>query len=266
MSGMLATIHAELTKILTLPRVRMATAIILGLHLLILLQPAHLIAHAVATITPNGTVEIFTGHPQPAAEAVLGLLVTSSLQVSLFLPVLGAVIAGQEFGSRQLGATVLAMPRRGRLLVAKTLAASAYLLVVAIVIAGMSTAFMYSAIRNWKPGLLLTGNAFLGQEKFLAFAVLYSLTGCAIAIVARSTLTAIIVTVALITVTMTRLLAAAAPALDALLPLGAGRNLLLNPGLNRLTASPENGLFVLVGWAAVTTVCAGITLRKRDAG
>jgi hypothetical protein len=263
---MLAAAHAELTKILTLPSVRIATAIILGLHVLILLEPARLIAHAVATITPNGTIEIFTGHPQPATAAITGLLVTSSLQVSLFLPVLGAIIAGQEFRSRQLGATVLAMPRRARLLAAKTLAASAYLLAVAIVIAGMSTAFIYSAIRNWKPGLLLTGGVFLGQEKFLAFAVLYSLTGAAITIVARSTLTAIIVTVALITVTMTRVLAGAAPALDALLPLGAGRNLLLNPDLNRLTASPENGLFVLAGWAAVITVCAGITLSRRDTG
>jgi ABC-type transport system involved in multi-copper enzyme maturation permease subunit len=262
---MLAAARAELTKLLTLPRVWIVTGVILGFHTLVLFQPAKLFADAVDNITPDGTIEVFTGHPQPATEAIIGLLVASSLQVGLILPMLAAVIAGQEFRNHQLDLTMLAMPRRGRLLAAKVLVVAGYLLVVAILMAGMSTAFMFAAVKNWNPGLLVSADAFRGQGRFLAFAVLFSLTGYAITVLARSTLVSIIVTVFLIAMTATQVVAHFAPPLDPLLPLSAGRNLLLNDDLNRLTASPTHGLAVLAGWALVTTIVAGVALNRRDA-
>ncbi|MFD1535537.1 ABC transporter permease [Nonomuraea guangzhouensis] len=262
---MVPATRSELTKILTLPSVWIVTGIILALHVLVQLQPAKLLADAVADITPAGTIEVFIGEPQPATEAILGLLAGGSLQMGLFLPVLAAVIAGQEFRSQQLGLTVLAMPRTVRMLAAKLLATALYVLVVAILIAGISTAFMYVAVKAWNPGLLLTSEAFLGHGRFITFAVLFCLTAFAITTVARNTLTGIIVTVALIAITMSQALAGAAPDLDALLPLSAARNLMLDPGINDLTASREHGLLVLIGWAAVTAVGAAITLSKRDA-
>jgi ABC-2 type transport system permease protein len=260
-----AAIRAELTKIRTLPSVWIVTGLILALHVLVQLQPAELFADAVADITPDGTIEVFLGEPQPATQAILGLLTGASLQMGLFLPVLAAVIAGQEFRSRQLGLTVLAMPRTTRMMAAKLLATALYVLVVAILIAGISTAFMYVAVKDWNPGLLLTDEAFLGHGRFIVFAVLFCLTAFAITTAARSTLTGIIVTVALIAITMSQVLAGVAPDLDALFPLSAARNLLLDPGVNELTAGREHGVLVLVGWAAVTAVVAGITLSKRDA-
>jgi hypothetical protein len=124
---------------------------------------------------------------------------------------------------------------------------------------------MYVAVKAWNPGLLLTGEAFAGHGRFLTFAVLFCLTTLAVTTVARNTLTGIIVTVALIAITMSQVLAGVAPELDALLPLSAARNLMLDPGINDLTAGREHGLFVLIGWAAVTAVAAAITLSKRDA-
>ncbi len=265
---MIAVLHAtraELTKILTLPGVWIFLGVMLALDVLVLAQPARLFAEAVAAITPDGVIEIFTGQPEPATEAILGLLVSSSLQISMLLPILAAVIAGQEFRSGQLGLTVLAMPRRGGLLVAKILALTAFLLCVAILIAGVSTAFMYAAVKDWNPGLLLSGDAFLGHGKFVVFAVLFSLTGFAITVIARGTLAGVTVVVALIALTMTQVPSGTAPALDSLLPVSAGRNLLLDAGVNRLSAGPGHGLLMLVGWALVTTVVAGITLGGRDA-
>ncbi|GAA4567002.1 ABC transporter permease [Planotetraspora kaengkrachanensis] len=256
--------RAELTKIRTLPGALIVTGAILALHVLVQLQTTGLFADAVANITPDGIIEVFIGEPQPANEAILGLLAGGSLQMGLFLPVLAAVIAGQEFRSRQLGVTVLAMPRTVRLLTAKLLATALYVLVVAILIAGISTAFMYVAVKGWNPGLLVSGEALLVHIRFIAFAVLFCLTGSAITTVARHTLTGIIVTVALIAVTMTQVLAGSAPDLDALFPLSAARNLILDPGLNELTAGREHGLLVLVGWAVATAVAAEITLGKRD--
>jgi hypothetical protein len=70
--------------------------------------------------------------------------------------------------------------------------------------------------------------------------------------------------VALIALTMTRVLAGT-PALDALLPVSAARNLLLKPETSDLTASPVQALVVLVGWVLVTTLAAGVALARRDA-
>jgi ABC-2 type transport system permease protein len=262
---LLSATRAELTKLITLPRVWVVTGIILGLQTLILRQPAKLFADAVHNITPDGTIEVFTGHPQSATVAILGLLVASSLQVGLFLPVLAAVMAGQEFGNQQLGTTVLAVPRRGRLLAAKVIAAAGFLLGVVILISGLSTAFMYAAVKDWNPGLLFTAEAFLGHARFAAFAVLFSLSGYSITILTRSTLVSVIIAVTTIAITMTQVLAHFAPSLDALLPVSAARNLLLNDDLNRLTASRQHALVVLIVWAMATTLAAGLALKRRDA-
>ncbi|SDK76696.1 hypothetical protein SAMN05421874_11125 [Nonomuraea maritima] len=265
MNAMTAAVRAELTKIITLPGVWIVTGVILALDVLVQLQPAELFADAVAKITPDGNIEVFVGQPQPASEAILGLLAGGTLQMGLFLPVLAAVIAGQEFRSRQLGLTVLAMPRTVRMVTSKLLATALCVLVVAVLIAAVNTAFMYGAVRNWNPGLLVSGEAFAGHGRFISFAVLYCLATCAVTTVARSTLTGVIVTLAPAAVTMSQVLARTVPDLDALLPLSAARNLMLDPGVNDLTAGRVHGLLVLVGWAAVTAVAAAVTLSRRDA-
>lgn len=151
--------------------------------------------------------------------------------------VLAGVVAGQEFRAGQLGVTLLAMPRRGRVLAAKLLATGLFVLAVAVVMAGVSVGFMYAAVKDWNPGLLVTGETFLGHARFLAFAVTYSLIGLAVTVAARSSLAGVVCTVVLFAVTMIQ----AAPDLDALLPLSAARNLLLDPGVNDLSAGRGTG-------------------------
>jgi ABC-2 type transport system permease protein len=263
-SALLPATRAELTKIFTLRSAWLVTGAILGLQFLVEAQALGLTADAVAGIAPDGTIEIFTGLREPADRAILDLLAGSSLQMSIFLPGLAAVIAGQEFRGRQLGASVLAVPRRGLLLAAKTLAAGAYLALTAVLIAGTSMAFSYLAVKTWNPGLLLTAEALTGRARFIGYALLLGLVTCAIAVIARGTLVAILASLALTTVTMTQMLAGT-PGLDALFPVSAGRNLLLDPATGDLTASPGHAALVLVGWALLTTLIAGITLARRDA-
>lgn len=265
MSAVLAAGRAELTKLVTLRVVWLVTAVILGLHVLIMIQNRDLYADAVANITADGVIEIFTGQPQPAGPAVLDMLAGASLQMTLFLPILAVVTAGQEFRSHQLGSSVLAVPQRGRLMLAKTLAAATYLLFVAVLIAAVSTYFTYDAIRVWRPGLLLTGPALLTNAKFLLYAVLFSVACQAFTVIGRSTLTGVMITMALIAVTMTQVFGVFAPAVDALFPLSAGRNLLLDPKMNDLSAGPSQAVLVLIGWALVSSVAAGVSLSRRDA-
>lgn len=262
---MLATVRSELTKLRTLPSVWVVTAMVLALQTIVLLEPGGLIANAVHHMAPNGTIEIFRGHPQPANTAILGLLSSSSLQGGLFLPVIAAVVAGHEFRAGQWGVSVLSVPRRGVLVAAKAIATAICMLVLAVLIAALSIGFMYLHVKDWNPGLVFSADALTGQAAFVAFVVLFSLTTFAITLLARSTLVGIVALAVLVMVTMTQLLATTLPALDALLPLSAARNLLLDPGINVLTASPAEGIVVLVGWALVTVASAAVVLTRRDA-
>jgi ABC-2 type transport system permease protein len=264
-TAVLAATRAELTKIRTLRSTWLVTGVILALHLLISFANLRLNTEAVRDITPGGMIELFPDEPRPAHQALIGFLVAASFQMSLFLPVLAAVLAGQEFRAHQLGQSVLAVPRRGVLVVAKAVAVAAYLLVVSVVIAGISAAFMYAAVRDWDPGLLTERDALIGQGRFLAFAVLWGLTGFALTLLCRSTLLGIGATVALIAVTMTQLAAVFLPAVDALFPMSAGRNLLLDPVDNRLTAGPGHALVVALVWPVLTTVAGAVLLSRRDA-
>lgn len=264
MSALLAAVRAELTKISTLRSAWLVLGAILGLQLLVEAQALALYAEAVSKVAPDGTIEIFVGEREPAEAAILDGLVAASLQMSVFLPALAAVMAGQEFHSRQLGLSVLAVPRRGRLLVAKSLAAAVALLVAALLIAAVSTTFTYLAVAQWKPSLLLSFEAMTGQVTFIVYAVLLCLTTYGITVFARSTLIGVLVSVALSAITMTQVLAAK-PAVDALLPVSVGRNLLLDPAMSDLTSDPPQAAVVLVGWALLTMGAAGVTLTCRDA-
>ncbi|MEV6371370.1 hypothetical protein AB0L86_31265 [Micromonospora musae] len=264
MTALLAAVRAELTKIFTLRGTWIVTGVILALHLLISVANLRLTTEALANITPDGHIELFAGESRPARQALVDFMISMSFQMCLFLPTLAAVLAGQEFRAHQLGQSVLAVPHRGVLITAKTVAAAAYLLLVSLAIAGISTTFMYAAVKSWDPEVLTSDHALLGQGRFLTFAVLWALVGYALTLISRRTLIGIVATVALTAVTMTQVLAVSVPAADALFPLSAGRNLLLNPEDSQLTAGRAHALVVLVLWPTITTAVAGLLLKRRD--
>jgi hypothetical protein len=191
---------------------------------------------------------------------------SSSLQiVVLFLPVIAAVLAGQEFRPGQLGMSVLAVPRRGVLMAAKALVCAGWTFLVTLLVEAISGLFMHLAVRDRVPGLLLRSDVLTDEAKLLALAVLICLVGFAVTTLLRSTLLAIVTLMVLMVVTMTQVLARSMPVLDALLPVSAGRNLLLDPQEDVLSSGALVASVVLVAWALVSTLAAGYVLSTRDA-
>ncbi|MFC4059064.1 ABC transporter permease [Planomonospora corallina] len=261
-----AAARAELTKIVTLRAVWLVTGAVAALQVFVLAQNVAAETEAVSRITADGMIERFPGVVRPAREALVEHLAASSFQMCVFLPCVAALIAGQEFRAGQLGTSLLAVPRRGLLVGAKALAAGVFLLSVSVVIAAISTAFVYAAVEEWDPGLPVSTEAWTAQAKVLAYAVLSGLTIFAVTLIARSALTGVLVTVALTALTMSQVLAVSAPALDALVPLSAGRNLVLAPGEGlRLSAGPGHALAVLAAWPLLATAAAALVLGRRDA-
>lgn len=266
MSVLFSAVGAELCKVRSSRIVWLVTGGVLALHLLIGMANMRHTAEAVNAITPDGLIEIFVGERRPADEALIDLLVASSLQiVVMFLPIIAAVVAGQEFQEGQLAQSVLAVPRRGLLTVAKSISLVTFMAAVAILVELISNAYMYLAVRDWNPGLLLSRRSLAEHGKLLALALLVSLVSFAITTLLRSTLIGIVASVVLLALTMTQVLARTVPAADALLPVSAGRNLLLNPAEAKLSSGPGYAAVVLVVWALSSTLVAGFALSRRDA-
>lgn len=177
-----------------------------------------------------------------------------------------ALIAGSEFRQGSLGVSVLAVPSRVRLICAKTIATALVALGVGIVLTVTSAYSMYVVVKDWNPALLWEPEALVGYARFQLFIVSFTVTGFALAFIARRALTGIITCGLMLGLTMTQVVASTAPGIDALIPTSAGRNLLVEPGFPPpLTAGPVHGAIVLIGWACATVATASWMLRRRDA-
>ncbi|MFI7447324.1 ABC transporter permease [Nonomuraea sp. NPDC049714] len=263
---MIAVVRSELTKIVTQPTVWLVTGILVALHVLVQYQGAGLFRRAMSSITPDGMIQIFVGRTEPAEPALIELLVAGSLQICLFVWVLGAVIAGSEIRAGQLGVSVLAVPSRARLILGKAIATALYALVVGLVFAAIATAFMYLVVKDWNPSILWSQEAILGQSRILLLTVTITLVALGITLIARRTLVGIIAIAVLLGLTMTQLVALVSPVMDAFLPYSAARNLLLREGATPpLTADPLHATIVLIAWASISVAVAGVVVRRRDA-
>lgn len=263
MSAHVAVVRSELTKIITLRSVWLTLGGVLALQVLVGAMSVSLYSDAVAAMTPDGIIEIFVGQPQDAEQAMLESLVASSLEMCIFLPVVAAVIAGQEFRGRQLRTSLLAVPARGQLVTAKLVAAGVFLLLPALLVAAVSTLFTYLAVRQWQPGLVVSEAALSAQARFVVFAVALCLVTYAVTLVTRSVVVAVMVAVVLTAVAMSQALA---PTLDRWLPVSAGRNLLLDPvSTPDLTSGPTLAVAVLATWVVVLGIVAGAAFTRREA-
>lgn len=264
--AMVAVVRSELTKIVTQPTVWIVTGILLALHVLVQVQGTGLFRRAMASLTPDGMIEIFVGRTEPAVPALVELLVAGSLQICLFVWVLGAVIAGSEVRAGQLGVSVLAVPSRTRLVVGKAIATGLYALGVGVAFAAIATGFMYTVVKDWNPSILWSQEAILGQGRILLLTVTITLAALGITLIVRRTLIGIITVAVLLGLTMTQLVALVSPTIDAFLPYSAARNLLLREGAAPpLTAGPVHATIVLIGWAFLSVALAGFVVRRRDA-
>lgn len=266
MIGVLSIIRSELTKVLTLRSLWVMTGVILALNLFFQYQTLGFNIDAVVNVRPDG----MTGsggqliHAETELRQTIGVTVFNP---GLLFPILGAMLAGAEFRSGQLGLSVVAVPNRTRLILGKILAATVYVFVLALVCIALAAAFTYVAVRDWNPGMLWSADMLAVEARVLLFAITITLIGAGITLLTRRTLTGIIATVVLIMLTMTQVVAMVSPAVDAFLPLSAARNLLLQ-GRDAgapLTGSAEHGAIVLTVWALVTSIVAALAIKRRDA-
>lgn len=272
MKQMIATIRSEFTKILTLPSVWIATGALLAVTFFLQLQSYRFTGLKLETLDSNGMLHWYSAGPVPADLEILADMGANIFNPGVFFPVLGAVIAGAEFRMGQLGISVLAVPNRIRLVMAKAIATTIYALGFSVVVTSMTIVTYAFALKDWRPDLIWHPQAFIGFAGSILFVIAITLISFAITLITRRTVLGILVMMGFVGTMLTRVLYGISPTLDALTPMSAARNWLLqdaaewNPaGGPAFTSSPMVGGIVLAAWAILTPLCAAFIIQRRDA-
>ena len=266
MNSMFNIVRSELTKAFTLPSVWIIMVLLTAVHFLFQVQSFSINQELVANLHDDGTSYV-DGVQVIADASVFTDYVAYIFNPAIFLPLLGAVIAGAEFRSGQFGMSVLAVPHRMRLFMGKMAAVAVHVIVLGMLWIGIAKVLLYLEFRTWETGRVWSPRFLLADIRILLFMVTAALFAYAITLIARKTLVGVIVSVVLIMATMTQLFSLISPTIDALTPFSAARNLVLagSDVAVPLTGSYIQGATVLIGWAVLTCAIAAAVMIRRDA-
>ncbi|MEU3019184.1 ABC transporter permease [Nocardiopsis sp. NPDC007018] len=267
--SVVSVVRSELTKTVTLPSVLGVTGALAVLAVLFQFQALASMREVLETVDGHGD-HWWYGRPVPADLDILASMGAGVFNPGIFFPVLGAAVAGAEFRSGHLGLSVLAVPSRVRLALAKCAATGLYALACALVIAALSLIFAHLAVRDWQPDLVWRAESLAWIGGAVLLLVVITTVAFAVTLIARRMLFGVLLMGGFLVLTLTQALSAVAPGLDALTPFSAGRNLLLqSEGLDLggppFSSSPSTGGVVLLAWLVVTVAAAALVLYRRDA-
>lgn len=268
MIAALAAVRSETTKILTLRSLMVYCAVLLLLHAGVQAISLSLYTDAVAGIDSSGMIELFTGSRVPAVPEMTEQLVAGMFTPVPLVPVAGALIAGSEFWTGQIGVSVMATASRVRLIAAKAAATTLLTVAVCAALALLTTAIMFPAVRDWNPEILVSPSVLGGYLRVTLIAVCTTLIALGVTLLTRRAVVGILVMALLLGVTITQVLAAIAPVVDAALPISAARNLLFYGSrdlLPPLTSGPWTAALVLIAWACGAVAASVIVVRRQDA-
>jgi ABC-2 type transport system permease protein len=207
---------------------------------------------------------VSSGQELPAAGDATRVSLSGLLFAQLAICTFGVLVVSSEYRTGAIRTSFMAVPKRLRLLTAKTLVFTAVTLVVSL--ASSLAAFVVGAqlvLGTTALGDPGTWQAVLGTALYLTAGGLF---GLALGALIRHTPGAVVSAMALILVL---------PQMTSLLPGEWGRTVhhhfTANAGLQVAMPNPNNplgpwsGFGVYLAWVAVTMVAAAVLLRRRDA-
>ena len=258
---MVRIVRSEITKITTLPSVWITAVALFFVFLFFQYQVFGVYSELAAGFREGALTETYV------AEELQESVEASIFNPGILLVLLGAIIAGSEFKAGQFGMSVVAVPNRRKLLVAKFIAASLYVFILTLVWFVVAAAFVYFGAQGVSTELISGVDLLPGFFRLLLFMIAFTLFPLGFTLIARRTLFGVVSSMVLIMLTMVQVVAIMSPKVDAFLPLSAARNLLLQGTDNPvpLTGTSLQGGLVLLGWVIISAVGAVVVLTRRDA-
>jgi ABC-type transport system involved in multi-copper enzyme maturation permease subunit len=200
----------------------------------------------------------------PATSILGGGLLLSQLAVA----VLGVMVISSEYTTGMVRASLLAVPRRTPMLVAKALVFGAFMLALGIIISFVSF-FIGSAILHSKvavsigdPGVL---RAVIGGGLYLAMLGLFALALGGIIRHTAASITGVIGFILVLTPLSQLIPGSAGKYIHAYLPSHAGQLITQAHRASGDVLTPWQGYAVFAAWTVVLMVIAGVLLKRRDA-
>jgi ABC-2 type transport system permease protein len=186
----------------------------------------------------------------------------------------GVRAIGAEYGTGMIRVTLTAIPRRGRLLAAKTL------VLAGLVLAASVLAAAASMLAGW---LVLPGHGFTAAQGLdlasgamwraaccaALYLMLVAVLGLGLTTVVRDSAAAVGIVLGLLYLFPVAAGLVTDPAIQRRLqqigPMSAGMDSMATAGLHALPLTPWQGLGVVATWAAGALVLGGVMLRLHDA-
>ncbi|MEZ5085691.1 MAG: hypothetical protein R2722_05400 [Tessaracoccus sp.] len=271
MSTVITIIRSEITKIRSLPSIWIVTAALLALAAYFQFLLTDSIHEYLKTLDGDG-MHWWYRRPVPADLSIMEDISGTVFGPGLFFPLLGAVIAGAEFRAGQLGVSVVAVPRRIRLVIGKIIAVTFAALAFGLLFSLMTLFFAYLGIKEWMPGLIWRPEVLSGLAGSVVFIVVMTLIAFGVTLITRRTMFGILIMMGFHAILLTQAFSAISPILDAVTPMSAARNLWLQAG--KLTdvgggppfsSSPTVAAIVLAVWVVAVLIGAVVAIQRRDA-
>lgn len=269
--NMMATIRSEFTKIITLRSVWIITFILLAVGLFFQYASGTGFLESLKSIDENGMHWEYR-RPVDAEIDFFSTIGSAIFNPGVLFPLLGAVIAGAEFRTGQLGVSLLAVPSRTQMIISKIIATTVYTLSIGIIYTIMSLVTAYFMVKDWRPELLWSHEVFIQISGNLFFLVAVTLITLGITLILKQTLSGILVMGVFLGITLTQILAGISSLLDALTPISAARNFLLQEsGAAMVPPGPPYSSSNLVGgtvlalWVITVLTISIILMKRRDA-
>lgn len=243
------TLRAECTKALTLRSVRVT------LLAALVVQPSIALAAGLA-YDPGSAVSALTPIESHGFQ-------TAGFGQALII-VLAAIVAGSENRDGQLRTTVLAEPRRGRVLAAKLVVVALLAMVLGVVATSAAVVVEQATLGDdgLRPHEFTAGMGWNVVGVGVNYALIAVMTA-SVAVLTRSMVVPVVVLVPLV-LGLTLSMLGMFPLLRYSPDLAGIQMLTGYPGIGLL--EPGDGALVMVAWAAVLGLAAWFGLRRRDVG
>lgn len=254
---------AEFTKITTLRSWWLGVVVVLALTAYFAQMGASLLVDLLGTLE-GGAFTDLDGSRVALEEGVLDTVLGSPYQsVALFLPLVIAIAVGQEYRGGQILTSVTAVPSRLTLAMAKLVTVGILAALMCTAAFVLSNAVLLLMLPPEAVAIVLTFEALLVLPRVMLYGVCISVVAAALTGLFRNTLFALFTIVAILVLGVSGLLSAFVPFLHNLMPMIAAQSFLFGYQAEGVP-SMATGVFVLLGWAVVTTVLWVAVFTRRD--
>ena len=206
------------------------------------------------------------GSPKANYDAYHEMIVDNTGYVGIVLAVLAVLMITNEYRSAQIGTTLLAVPRRTAVLVAKASIIAGVSFLIGVVSAAVGFALAPIILAGGGYGYVLEtpdlARLVLGSGLYLAT---ISILGIALGTIIRNVVAAVLATIVflLIVPVIPQMFSEYGTEITRFFPIQAGSLLLAPTGTDPM--GPWTGYAVLLIWTLASFVVAAITFLRRDA-